>query len=84
MGYMQTRETLTIQIFLITESKFNLINLRSIPPASLIAGVAVPAYANAGGIEVWRAGIAVEMDGPWCTVYPHQAVRLAQAALEQS
>jgi hypothetical protein len=84
MGYAQTSETLTIQIVRVTKLQFHVMNQKSIPPSSLIRGVGVLAYANPSGIEVWKAGIAIEMDGSWCTVYPHQAVRLAQAALGKS
>ena len=83
-GYMQTGTTLTVQIFRLTKLEFNVKNLRSTPTPTLILGVAAPAYASPSGVDVWRAGIGIEMDGPWFTVYPRQAARLALTALKQS
>jgi len=84
MGYMETRETITVQLSRVTKAKFNFINLQSIPPATPISGVRALAYSSPSGIAVWRAGAAIEMDGPWFTVYPVRAVQLALSALQRS
>jgi len=81
---MQFRQTLMLQVFRVTMKRFDLENLRSIPPATPVLGLGVRAYTFNGGLQVWNGGIAIEMDGTYPSVYPRQAIRLAQIALSRA
>jgi hypothetical protein len=81
---MQFQQTLTLQVFRITRARFDHINLKSIPPSTPVIGFSVRAYTNNGGLQEWKAGIAVEMDGSYTNVYPQRALRLAQIALNRA
>jgi hypothetical protein len=81
---MQFRDSLTLQIFRITRALFDRTNTGSIPPATPVLGFSVRAYTYNGGLQEWQDGIAVELDGRYANVYPHQALRLAQIALAHS
>jgi hypothetical protein len=83
-GYMQFHETLTLQVFRITRARFDRTNAESRPPATPVFGFGVRAYTSIAGLQEWKGGIAVEMDGRYTSVYPRLALRLAQIALNRA
>jgi hypothetical protein len=78
-GYMQFRQTFSVDIARATKTQFKRMARRSIPPLEPISGVGAPAYGSGSFFNVWKDGIVVQFDGTLVNVYPQRAIALARA-----
>ena len=83
MGYMQTSESLILQLGRVSKAAFIAGQSRSSPPPTEIHIVGAPAFLSNVGLSVWKNGLDLEMYNTYMTVYPATAVALAKDALSR-
>ena len=81
IGYMQTSQSFTLQLGRVSRSTFIREQLGSIPQPTEIQSKGILAFLSNSGLCVWKNGLELQMDSPYATVYPENAVALAKDAL---
>ena len=82
-GYMEFSQQLMISVNRETRAQFAMHAYRDIPKPDPLPGVGSEAFASSSGFEIWQNGFELDLEGPYTTVDPSAAKRLALSALER-
>jgi hypothetical protein len=85
MGYMQTRTQFRVEIFRLSRARFVSGYQRgdALGDAIPVSGVGTAGFWDRAGLAVRDNGVALQLFGPYLSVYPGKAIALARAALKR-
>ena len=83
LGYMQSRQALTVTVSRATKPMFKCIGRYSIPAMTPFRAGSAPAFWSDGTVVAWKAGVLIELDGGDVNVYPNRVVALINTMLAQ-